>query len=65
MRFDCGESWEELVARRKEWHPFFTILPRRVDSHDCRWFEWIERRGRLDPYGWLWIYRAKSKPEGA
>jgi hypothetical protein len=63
MRFDCGPTWAEQHRRLEDWHPFFTILPRRVGSHDCRVFEWIERRGTFDTHwGWDWEYRAKEQP---
>lgn len=61
MRFDCGEEWEEKVARLKRWHRFYAIWPRKVAPHDCRWFEWIERKGecyQCDGVWWVWQYRA-------
>lgn len=45
MKFDCGPTWREKRNARKEWHRWFALLPRRVGSHDCRWFEYIERKG--------------------
>ena len=51
MKFNCGpdgyERFAILVKRRErleQWHPFYAIWPRRVNSRDCRAFEWIERR---------------------
>ena len=65
MKIDCGETWADKKARLSEWHPFFTLWPRMLASHDCRWLEWIERKGDyfscpLTGGGWLWQYRAKS-----
>ena len=57
MKFDCGETWEEKSIRLSKWHRFFAIWPRRVADHDCRCFEWIERRGVFWD-GWDWEYRA-------
>lgn len=66
MKFDCGETRAEKIARLEVWHPYFTIFPRRVADHDCRWLETIERRGRhsCNGYGdswWSWEYRAKEQ----
>ena len=78
MKFNCGPTWEEKQelrkieeAKLKEWHPFFAIIPKRVGSHDCRCFEWIERKGvkhegfwcsaaNYIPSWWIWEYRAKG-----
>lgn len=62
MKFDCGPTYEEVIEARSKWHPFFAIWPRRVGPHDCRCFEWIERKGTFhsnwaDEY-WVWEYRA-------
>ena len=56
MKFNCGpgpETKRKLKREREnaehryliEWHPFFTLLPRRVGENDCRWLEQIERKG--------------------
>ena len=62
MKFDCGPTWRERRAALEVWHRHFTWWPRRVASHDCRWLEWIERKGTYDyfpPARWiLWEYRA-------
>jgi hypothetical protein len=83
MRFNCGEAkhvrdairFEKKLARRdrlSEWHPFFALIPRRVGSRDCRWLEWIERKGTYNPEDgfystrnpwWSWGYRAKQKEQ--
>lgn len=55
MKFNCGPTRAEkkalkrlkeaeLSEKRAQWHPFFTILPRRVGKNDCRAMETIERR---------------------
>lgn len=71
MKFDCGptpaekrailqQTLQEEWARRKGWHLYFALLPRRVGSHDCRWLEWIERKGTFHPGYWdvssCWTY---------
>ncbi len=63
MRWDCGPDWHEYKTRRESWHPWFAWWPTRVASHDCRWLEWIERRGNywslgIEGDGWVWEYRA-------
>lgn len=64
MKFDCGETWEERKARLSSWHPFFTILPRKVADHDCRCMEKIERKGEWFDcvYGAAWSWRYRAKP---
>lgn len=37
MRFDC--DWKE------NWHRKFAWLPIKVSKHDCRWLEYVERKG--------------------
>lgn len=68
MKFNCGPTYAEQEAIHKEWHPFFTIWPRRVGSNDCRAFEWVERRKvyKAIPrmtlytgYSYEWFYRAR------
>ena len=73
MKFDCGLTWKEKRAVRKEWHRWFALFPRRVGSHDCRWCEYIERKGETYmgriPYApnnvekWYYEYRAISGTE--
>jgi hypothetical protein len=50
--------------RVTNWHPYFAILPKWVAPGDCRWLEWIERRGECGRGAgitiWWWEYRAKS-----
>ena len=68
MKFDCGLDWKEKVAAIEgKWQPHFALWPRRVGHRDCRWLEWIERKGnyRGHSYGifsnsyviWYWEYR--------
>jgi len=58
MRFKCGPNEAELRRKReskalkregkvnhlRNWHRFFTLIPRQVSPGDCRWLEYIERR---------------------
>lgn len=62
MKWDCGLTREEEYERLCGWHPYFALIPRQVASHDCRWLEWIERKGQfLGIYGgWEWEYRARG-----
>lgn len=66
MRWDCGEELAEKKARLEEWHRSFAWWPRKVAPHDCRWMEWVERRGTCFAamHGPLWSfeYRAPSTP---
>lgn len=65
MKFNCGPTTEERREYLANWHPFFAVLPRRVGSHDCRWFEWIERKGSYiigrSGVWWNWKYRARQE----
>ena len=61
MKFNCGEDGRERWDRQKQWHRFFAILPRRVASHDCRCFEWVERKLSCDGWGINADYRAITK----
>lgn len=58
MKWDCGETLGEKIAREKEWHLWFAWYPVRVGPHDCRWLEYVERRS----VGWwdgiYWEVRA-------
>lgn len=61
MKFDCGETYAEECAKLKIWHKFYPWFPRRIGSHDCRCFEWIERKGTTGYGGdWSWEYRIIS-----
>ena len=60
MKLDCGESWPVKKERLKNWHRWYAWFPIQVGNHDCRWLEWIERKGDHACYGgdWFWEYRA-------
>jgi hypothetical protein len=62
MKWDCGPDWPEKKAALEQWHRWFAWRPIRIDSHDCRWLEMIERRGELHAFAgegwWEWKYRA-------
>jgi hypothetical protein len=62
MKFDCGQTHQE----KQEWHQWFAWFPVEVGPHDCRWLEYVERRGefrlRLPMSSpWRWTYRAVEK----
>lgn len=65
MKIDCGPTWEEKLNCLQEWHKWFAWRPVRVGSHDCRWLEYIERKGELisgwGDHFWNWEYRALKK----
>lgn len=68
MKWDCGETWDEYKTRMWQWHRRFLLRPRRVSDHDCRWLEYVERRGiyrsgYVDS-SWEWEYRALDKRTG-
>ena len=52
MKFNCGLSADEKrqqeIERSENWHRWFAWKPIRVGSRDCRWLEWIERKGTSD-----------------
>ena len=70
MKFDCGPTYQERITAKKEWHRWFALLPRRVGSNDCRWLEYIERKGETymgytpaAPFPitkWCYEYRVKE-----
>lgn len=69
MKLDCGPTAEEKLEakefRLKNWHKFFALIPRRIgESHECRWLEFIERKGQyVCGYGgcwWEWEYRVRE-----
>jgi len=56
MKFNCGLTPEEKAKRKeqariwrenglKDWHIKFAWWPTRVAAFDCRWLEYIERKG--------------------
>lgn len=61
MKFDCGETWLEKKARLERWHRKFAWWPAKLSDHDCRWLEWVERKGEyiewFDGAYWKWEYR--------
>jgi hypothetical protein len=62
MRFDCGETWAEKKARLGQWHRKFLWWPTKLADHDCRWLEYVERRGTYESWSegsyWNWEYRS-------
>jgi hypothetical protein len=62
MKVNCGETWQEKKERLEDWHRFFCLWPRRVGHQDCRWLEYVERKGEYWSFwgdaGWIWEYRA-------
>lgn len=71
MKFDCGKrSRSQHVTSRHRalrlWHRWFAWYPVRIGQHDCRWLEFVQRKGTykeyydFDGYGsfWIWEYKA-------
>lgn len=65
MKFDCGETGRERESRLSVWHRWFAWHFVRIGSHDCRWLEWVERKGvHFSNQGgdyWSWEYRLPVK----
>lgn len=49
MKFDCGPTWKVHLGYLENWHRKFAWVPVQVGSHDCRWLEYVERRGEVFP----------------
>lgn len=67
MKFDCGETKEEKYARLSQWHKHLCILPIQLKNHDCRWFEYILRKGTFhgasyanESGWWKWEYKERE-----
>ena len=66
MKWNCGPSWEEKHEATKQWHRWFAWRPVRVGPRDCRWLEYVDRKGKWsDSFhpmlaGWLYQYRARQ-----
>lgn len=63
MKFDCGLTKQERQERLETWHRWFAWCPIRMGSHDCRWLEYVWRKGKFYPYTiigpyWEWIYKS-------
>lgn len=60
MKIDCWPSWESRHNAKKEWHRWFALVPVRIAENDCRWLEYVQRKGRVlesIDFGWIWEYR--------
>lgn len=67
MRLNCGPTWSEKVAAKEAWHKWFAWHPVRVGGRDCRWLEFVERKGTLFAWPgdsrWVWKYRPLGEEE--
>ena len=63
MKFDCGETRRERYDWSTNWHLWFAWYPVKVGSHDCRWLEYVERKGFSfwDEMGWEYRARGEGK----
>jgi len=65
MKWDCGPTYSEWYEARQKWHLWFAWHPVRIGSHDCRWLEYLWRKGI--PCGtsqgvmWDWLYKPAPK----
>lgn len=61
MKFNCGETLAEKKQRLGQWHRWFAWRPVRVGEKECRWLEYVERKGRyyasIRDGTWFWDYR--------
>ena len=68
MKFDCGLSRDEKIKNKKKWRRWFAWHPVRIDNHDCRWLEYVERKGVFwtcfSGEGWDYEYRLPEKEAG-
>lgn len=62
MRFDCGETYSERWERLGKWHRWFAWFPVKVDKHDCRWLEYVERRKECRVYTYDNEYVVEYRP---
>lgn len=63
MKWDCGPTYIERGLAKAEWHHWFAWHPVRVGARDCRWLEFVERKGtfyfgRRSGGRWVYTYRA-------
>lgn len=62
MKYDCGKEQDEIDSELSDWHRVFALFPKKVAPHDCRWLEFIERKGvkvgHWEGVYWKWEYRA-------
>lgn len=62
MTFNCGPTREEKKAAKEKWHKWFAWYPVRIENHDCRWLETIERKGEyklLSDIDCGWVYECR------
>lgn len=66
MRFACGKAAAVRAAKKLEWHRWFAWRPVRVGQHDCRWLEYVERKGRIlcGPDGCYWFFDFRASLKG-
>lgn len=61
MKINCGPTWQERHNAKKDWHRWFAWKPVRFGAQECRWLEYLERRGAYltswDDGWWEWEYR--------
>jgi hypothetical protein len=63
MRFNCGPSIAERMARKENWHKWFAWHPVRVGKGDCRWLEYVRRKGIFIQIGWNFKYKSLKETE--
>ena len=54
MKFNCDKSDD----RKTKWHLWFAWHSVKVGPNDCRWLEYVERKGLYSmTVGWIYSYR--------
>jgi hypothetical protein len=65
VKFDCGPTRETKLERLQKWHLWFAWHPVRLGENDCRWLEWVQRKGKYwgnwAADGWDWEYQEATK----
>lgn len=60
MKISNWTTNQEWFEKKKQWHRFFPLYPRKIGPNDYRFLEWIERRGIFNhtpPCNWSFQYR--------
>ena len=59
MRFNCNRD------KKAKWHRWFAWYSVRVAPNDCRWLEYVQRKGeyQASPFWEGWVYEYRPLPE--
>lgn len=56
MKWDCDAWWQ----KREKWHRYFAWYPIKVALNDCRWLEYVERKGLWIKHSDEWFYEYRA-----